>query len=177
MEFSILFLLPPKHMVVAPSNVGPRTRSWRNEIWGEDSNRTTSSTHEDKHETQKVEVWKMTFLFNWVIFGFHVNFPGCMFRYVHMPIYQHSDTIDLHKYKKWLLFNYLCTCTPSGNTHLCRKASHSTPRLHRYFGHMVRPTSKAPGGWMRFGAGIGYLQLAVVPLPRIPVTTKDYHFW
>ena len=52
MEVSTL-LAPPKHRVVAPSNVGPRTRSWRNEISGEDSNRTISSTHEDKHETQK----------------------------------------------------------------------------------------------------------------------------
>ena len=25
----------------------------------------------------KMEVWKMMFLFNWVIFRFHVNFPGC----------------------------------------------------------------------------------------------------
>ena len=30
-------------MVVAPSNVGPRTRSWRNEILGEDSNRSAIS--------------------------------------------------------------------------------------------------------------------------------------
>ena len=26
----------------------------------------------------KMEVWKMIFLFNWVIFRFHVNFQGCM---------------------------------------------------------------------------------------------------
>ena len=25
----------------------------------------------------KMEVWKMIFLFYWVIFRFHVNFPGC----------------------------------------------------------------------------------------------------
>ena len=25
----------------------------------------------------KMEVWKMTFLFKWVIFRYHVNFPGC----------------------------------------------------------------------------------------------------
>ena len=25
----------------------------------------------------KMEVWKMIFLFNWVIFRFHVNFQGC----------------------------------------------------------------------------------------------------
>ena len=24
-------------------------------------------------------VWKMIFLFNWVIFRFHVNLPGCKF--------------------------------------------------------------------------------------------------
>ena len=26
----------------------------------------------------KMEIWKMIFLFNWVIFRFHVNFQGCM---------------------------------------------------------------------------------------------------
>ena len=25
----------------------------------------------------KMMVWKMIFLFNWVIFRFHVNLPGC----------------------------------------------------------------------------------------------------
>ena len=32
--------------------------------------------------TQKwrFKVWKIIFLFNWVIFRFHVNFPGCIFR-------------------------------------------------------------------------------------------------
>ena len=26
---------------------------------------------------QNMEVWKMIFLLNWIIFRFHVNFPGC----------------------------------------------------------------------------------------------------
>ena len=29
----------------------------------------------------KMMVWKMIFLFNWVIFRFHVNLPGCRFRF------------------------------------------------------------------------------------------------
>ena len=44
-----------------------------------------------------------------------------MFRYVQIPMYQQSDTIDLYKYKTWFVFNYLCTCTPSSIFfHLCR---------------------------------------------------------
>ena len=27
----------------------------------------------------KMMVWKMIFLFNWVVFSFHVNLPGCMY--------------------------------------------------------------------------------------------------
>ena len=29
------------------------------------------------HGTQKIEVWKIIVPFSWVIFRFHVNFPGC----------------------------------------------------------------------------------------------------
>ena len=34
-------------------------------------------TAENQHRTQKMKVWKMIFLFNWVIFRFHVNFQRC----------------------------------------------------------------------------------------------------
>ena len=32
---------------------------------------------DNSHGTQKMEVWKMNFLFNWVMFRFYVNFPVC----------------------------------------------------------------------------------------------------
>ena len=38
-------------------------------------------TLENSYGTRKwnnMEVWKIIFLFNWVIFRFHVDFPGCM---------------------------------------------------------------------------------------------------
>ena len=39
----------------------------------------------------KMEVWKMIFLFYWVIFRFHVNFPGCSVQQEDTP--GHSDLI------------------------------------------------------------------------------------
>ena len=36
----------------------------------------------------KVMVWKMIFLYNWVIFRFHVNLPGCIY-----PRFE-VDTVD-----------------------------------------------------------------------------------
>ena len=39
-----------------------------------------ASVHHGKFTwNPKMEVWKMIFLFNGVIFRFHVNFPGCNF--------------------------------------------------------------------------------------------------
>ena len=38
-------------------------------------------TPEDWHGTQKMKVWKMFFLFTWVILRFHVNLLGCMLQY------------------------------------------------------------------------------------------------
>ena len=32
----------------------------------------------NQHGPQQMEVWKMISLFHWVIFCFHVNFPGCI---------------------------------------------------------------------------------------------------
>ena len=43
-----------------------------------------------------MEVWKMIFLFNWLIFRFHVNFPGC--NYFPGIIKNSMPTVDL---KNW----------------------------------------------------------------------------
>ena len=40
------------------------------------------NTLENEHVEPNGGGWKMMFLFNWVIFRFHVNFQGCM-RKVH----------------------------------------------------------------------------------------------
>ena len=40
-----------------------------------------------------MEVWKMMFLFNWVIFRFHVNFQGCS--YIPFPIGYAFGRVDV----------------------------------------------------------------------------------
>ena len=79
-----------------PTKVGPhllfrgslfqcRKGAWQNlkgnAIWkwsDLDLTRKKNNIHPGKLTwNSSVEVWKMMFLFNWVTFGFHVNFQGC----------------------------------------------------------------------------------------------------
>ena len=41
-----------------------------------------------------MEVWKMIFLFSWVLFRFHVKFQGCRFRC-------HNFSTDLNRFRSW----------------------------------------------------------------------------
>ena len=34
-----------------------------------------------------MKVWKMNFLSNWVMFWFHVDFPGCIICYIYLYLY------------------------------------------------------------------------------------------
>ncbi len=50
------------------------------------------------------EVWKMIFLFNWLMFRFHVNFPGCIFKDA-LPLIAEDSHFDKYSWNGW--FNHL----------------------------------------------------------------------
>ena len=75
----------------APAGTSSGRRKWKQKhgfqgdwFWLVVSNTSLSINMEPK-----MEVWKMIFLFNWVIFGFYVNFQGCI-------LYFHPYSIWLH---------------------------------------------------------------------------------
>ena len=56
-------------------------------FWGRDRDQSLIETNEAIHSGRltwnlKMMVWKVIFLFNWVVFRFHVNLPGCMFLFL-----------------------------------------------------------------------------------------------
>ena len=56
----------------------------------------------------KMEVGKMIFLFNWVIFRFHVNFQGCTLLETHISFFLQDSWVDFPLKPRWDRFPGFC---------------------------------------------------------------------